>query len=145
MTAFPQLKQALPPVQTWIRNEALPFWGTVGVDLARGGFHERLDFAGRPITDVPKRLMVQGRQLYVFCHAGLLGWFADARHLADRCVEHMLDAFYQPDGAAGFVHSLAPEGGIANCDPRHLCACLRAAWACLVPPLHRRHAGAQSC
>ena len=86
MTDFPQLKQALPPVQAWIRNEALPFWGTAGVDHARGGFHERLDLAGAPITDVPKRLMVQSRQLYVFCHAGALGWFADARHLADRCV-----------------------------------------------------------
>jgi mannose/cellobiose epimerase-like protein (N-acyl-D-glucosamine 2-epimerase family) len=114
VTAFPQLKQALPPVQAWIRNEALPFWGTVGVDVARGGFHERLDLTGAPITDVPKRLMVQGRQLYVFCHAGLLGWSTDARHLADRCVEYMLGAFYQRDGEAGFVHSLAPDGGIAS-------------------------------
>ena len=131
MTAFPQLKQALPPAQAWIRNEALPFWGTAGVDMARGGFHERLDLAGAPITDVPKRLMVQGRQLYVFCHAGMLGWFADARPLADRCVEYMLDAFYRRDGEAGFVHSLAPDGGIANATRdtyAHAFALLGLAW-----------------
>ena len=131
MTAFPQLKQALPPAQAWIRNEALPFWGTAGVDMARGGFHERLDLAGVPITDVPKRLMVQGRQLYVFCHAGMLGWFADARHLADRCVAYMLDGFYRRDGDAGFVHSLAPDGGIANATRdtyAHAFALLGLAW-----------------
>jgi mannose-6-phosphate isomerase len=114
VSAFPQLKDALPPILAWTKNEALPFWGTIGVDETRGGFHERLDLAGAPITDVPKRLMVQGRQLYVFCHAGLLGWFPDARRLADRCVDYMLGAFYRRDGEPGFVHSLAPDGGIAN-------------------------------
>ncbi len=100
----------------WIRNTALPFWGSAGVDWDRGGFHERLDLAGRPIIDVPKRLMVQGRQLYVYCHAGLLGWYphADARALADRCVDDMIASFYRPDGKPGFVHSVAPDGGVAD-------------------------------
>ncbi len=100
----------------WIRNTALPFWGSAGVDWDRGGFHERLDLAGRPIIDVPKRLMVQGRQLYVYCHAGLLGWYphADARALADRCVDDMIASFYRPDGRPGFVHSVAPDGSVAD-------------------------------
>ena len=114
VSAFPQLREAFPPLLSWTKNVALPFWGSTGVDAERGGFHERLDFAGVPITDVPKRLMVQGRQLNVFCHAGLLGWFPDARRLADRCVEYMIGAFYRRDGEEGFVHSLAPDGGIAN-------------------------------
>ena len=77
--AFPQLRESLPPFLDWIRTDALPFWGSAGVDWERGGFHERLGLDGRPIEQVPKRVMVQGRQLYVYCHAGLLGWYPDAR------------------------------------------------------------------
>jgi mannose/cellobiose epimerase-like protein (N-acyl-D-glucosamine 2-epimerase family) len=114
MGDFPILCRALVPMLAWMKQEALPFWGTVGVDHTRGGFHERLDLQGQPILDVPKRLMVQGRQLYVYCHAGLLGWHSDARRLADRCVEYMVKSFYRRDGNPGWVYSLAPDGHIAS-------------------------------
>jgi mannose/cellobiose epimerase-like protein (N-acyl-D-glucosamine 2-epimerase family) len=114
MTQFLMLRQALAPLLEWTRNEALPFWGTVGVDHMRGGFHERLDLQGEPVLHAPKRLMVQGRQLYVYCHAGLLGWYPDAQRIADRCVEYMLSSFYERDGNPGWIHSVAPNGGIAD-------------------------------
>ena len=111
---FPLLQQAVPALRSWVENEALPFWATVGFDSARGGFHERLDLEGKPILDVPKRLMVQGRQLYVYCHAGLLGWYPESHRLADDCVQYMLSAFYRRDGKPGWIHSLAPDGSVAN-------------------------------
>src|SRR6516164_6005104 len=114
MDHFPALSRSLVPMLEWMKHEALPFWGTVGVDHTRGGFHERLDLQGHSILDVPKRLMVQGRQLYVYCHAGLLGWHCEARSLADRCVEYMVKSFYRSDGNPGWVHSLAPDGRIAS-------------------------------
>src|SRR5262249_14285717 len=73
-----------------------------------------LDLEGHPILDVPKRLMVQGRQLYVFCHADLFGWHSDGRSLANRCVDYMVKSFYQRDGNPGWVYSLAPDGGVAS-------------------------------
>jgi mannose/cellobiose epimerase-like protein (N-acyl-D-glucosamine 2-epimerase family) len=60
MRKFPHLERTFAPL--WTRDSALPFWGTVGVDDARGGFHERLDMRGAPVLDVPKRLMVQSRR-----------------------------------------------------------------------------------
>jgi mannose/cellobiose epimerase-like protein (N-acyl-D-glucosamine 2-epimerase family) len=36
--AFPRLREALLPFLDWIRTDALPFWGSAGVDWARGGF-----------------------------------------------------------------------------------------------------------
>ena len=114
MSNFPHLATALPKLLSWVKNEALPFWGTVGVDRARGGFHERLDLEGRPIHDVPRRLMVQGRQLYVYCHAGLLGWYPESPRLVSDCLQHMVSAFYRRDGKPGWVHSLAPDGGVAS-------------------------------
>src|SRR5262245_22176227 len=104
MGHFPLLSRALAPMLRWMKDEALPFWGTIGVDYIRGGFHERLDLRGQPILDVPKRLMVQGRQLYVFSHAGLLGWHYGARHLAGRCVEYLVESFYRGDGNPGWVY-----------------------------------------
>jgi mannose/cellobiose epimerase-like protein (N-acyl-D-glucosamine 2-epimerase family) len=114
MHRFPHLQRALAPVVTWTKETALPYWGTVGVDQARGGFHERLDLRGEPVLTVPKRLMVQGRQLFVYCGAALLGWYPDGRRLADRCVEYMLRDFYQADGKPGWVYASAPDAGIAN-------------------------------
>jgi mannose-6-phosphate isomerase len=131
MAEFPLLRQALVPMLAWLKQEALPFWGTVGVDYARGGFHERLDLQGQPILDVPKRLMVQGRQLYAHCHAGLLGWHSDSRTLANRCVEYMVTSFYRRDGNPGWVHSLAPDGGVASAvrdSYAHAFALLGLAW-----------------
>ena len=64
--------------------------------------------------DAPKRLMVQGRQLYVYSNAALLGWYPDGRRLADRCVEFILSSFYQADGNRGWIHSLSPDGSVVN-------------------------------
>jgi mannose-6-phosphate isomerase len=114
MNRFPQLQQALAPVLAWTKETALPFWGTVGVDEARGGFHERLDLEGQPVLNVPKRVMVQGRQLYVYSSAAILGWYPDGRKLADRCVEYILHAYYQADGGPGWVHAVGPDGTVAN-------------------------------
>ena len=131
MSKFPKLSNALPPMIAWTRQDALPFWATVGVDGVRGGFHERLDMSGHPVLDVPKRLMVQGRQLYVYCHAALLEWFPCSRDLAGRCVEYMVSSFYRRDGKPGWVHSLAPDGGIADATRdtyAHAFALLGLAW-----------------
>jgi mannose-6-phosphate isomerase len=99
---------------SWMKNDALPFWATVGADHQRGGFHERLDLEGHPILDVPKRLMVQGRQIYVYCHAALLAWYGGPRSLVERCVEYIVSSFYRRDGRHGWIHSLAPDGSIAS-------------------------------
>jgi mannose/cellobiose epimerase-like protein (N-acyl-D-glucosamine 2-epimerase family) len=114
MNKFPNLQRSFEPLLSWTKDTALPFWGTVGVDQARGGFQERLDMRGAPVLDVQKRLMVQGRQLYVYCNAALLGWYPEGRKLADRCVEYMLGKFFQADGEPGWIYSRAPDGGIGN-------------------------------
>src|ERR1700751_3168719 len=114
MAEFPLLHRAVAPVLAWTKETALPFWGSVGVDEERGGFHERLDLSGAPVIGVPKRLMVQGRQLYVFSHAALLGWYSDGRKLSDRCVEYLLSSYYRADGKPGWVYALAADGSVAN-------------------------------
>ena len=90
-------------LSTWFSDHALPLWGDAGYDAALGLFHERLDFAGRPLALLPRRLMVQCRQLYVFSHATLLG-LRDDRALIEKTFERVVELFRQkrPSAAGRF-------------------------------------------
>jgi mannose/cellobiose epimerase-like protein (N-acyl-D-glucosamine 2-epimerase family) len=70
-------------VRWWLFEEALPFWAENGIDRVHGGYVEQLRLDGTdPAVDF-KRTRVIGRQIYVFCHAALLGrddGIALARH-----------------------------------------------------------------
>lgn len=114
MNKLQSTKQVAPSFLNWVKTECLPFWGSAGVDWNRGGFHERLDFEGRPVSNVSKRLMVQGRQLYVYCHADLLGWYGFGRCLAERCMEYMIASYFERDGRPGWVFSVSPDGNVAS-------------------------------
>jgi len=93
-------------------TEALPFWGTAGFDAARGSFVERVDFSGVPLPDVPRRAMVQARQIYVFAHAALLGWWPQGRDTALTAAQNVIERYFEPDGRPGWVFSVAAEGTI---------------------------------
>lgn len=111
--ALPRTALEFARARDWAINRALPLWATAGRDRNRGGFHERLTLDGVPITNVPKRAMVQARQIYVFSQAHLLGWI-DGKELVADAVECLITQYRAADGAPGFVHSLAPDGGVAN-------------------------------
>jgi mannose/cellobiose epimerase-like protein (N-acyl-D-glucosamine 2-epimerase family) len=58
-----------------------------GFDKAARGFHERLDLAGDPIRNLPRRLMVPARQIVVYAQSSLLGWHSNGAHLAPEAFE----------------------------------------------------------
>lgn len=98
----------------WALAVALPLWATVGFDARRGGFQERLDLKGGPELACPRRIMVQARQTYVYAHAAVLGWHRDGAEIALRGFDFMEACYRRADGAPGYVHSLAPDGGVAD-------------------------------
>lgn len=98
----------------WARDVALPLWAEKGFDRQRGGFHERLDFSGRPDLACLRRTMVQARQIYVYARAGLLGWHPEGAEIALRGFEHLAAARHGRDGAPGYVHALTPDGDVAD-------------------------------
>ena len=115
----------------WMEREALPFWAAIGFDRRRGGFHERLTVDGQPDRSAARRLLVQARQVYVFSHAFVLGWFPPGKALALDAVDFMLKGYWAPDGRPGFVHALPGDG---VCDPLrdtydHAFVLLALAWA----------------
>lgn len=98
----------------WMRGAALPTWATLGFDAERGRFRERLDMAGRPI-DVPHRAMVQARQIYVYAHAALNGWYPEGGALAERAMAGVMRHYLRDSGGkASFAFSIAADGTVAS-------------------------------
>jgi mannose-6-phosphate isomerase len=109
------LAEELAAVRSWLIEEALPFWAATGFDHSTHSFEERLDFSGRPAPEAPRRLMVQCRQIYVFSHATLLGWF-DGRDLVGKALGGLLQNYRGRVESAPFVFSVARTGEVV--DPR---------------------------
>jgi mannose/cellobiose epimerase-like protein (N-acyl-D-glucosamine 2-epimerase family) len=89
-------------------ERALPLWCDRGWDARQGGFHDRLDRALDPVA-LPKRLLVQCRQLFVLSQASVIapqGGWAD---LAHRAYAVLAERYW--DGVhGGWFFSLAPSG-----------------------------------
>ncbi|MFB2862315.1 AGE family epimerase/isomerase [Aeromonas sp. MdU4] len=111
----------------WLVSEALPHWGSQGFDPERGLFAEGLDSVGQPLWQ-PTRFRVQSRQIYVFSHATLLGWY-DGRTLAERSA--LVGMGHFDDGAGHGVFSINRDGSIADasvCSYEYAFALLAECW-----------------
>ncbi len=96
----------------WLFNHAAPLWGTVGV-CSDGQFAERLTLSGE-FVDMPRRTMVQARQIYSFIAAGELGWAGPWKVLVEKAMTLLLERGLQ-DGSL-FVHQFDETGNVI--DPR---------------------------
>lgn len=102
-------------LRNWLTSKALPLWSTVGFDVGRGCFHERLDWTGRPVGAVARRAMVQARQIYVFAHAAHLGWFPEGAWLAETAMRSLLRDFRDQSGKlGGFAFSVDSDGAVVS-------------------------------
>jgi mannose-6-phosphate isomerase len=106
--------QALRRLSVFAAEKALPLWAGAGYDETARCFHERLRFSGEPIADVPRRLMVQARQIVVFARAGLAGWYVDGQRLALDAFESARLRYRSADDAPGWIFSVQPDGRPAD-------------------------------
>lgn len=83
-------------MRAWLFDQALPLWAKAGV-AADGGFHEALDFDGRPVPGLARRTRVQARQIYAFAQGSALGWKPGAA-IARAGLDRMIAACRRDDG-----------------------------------------------
>ncbi len=102
------------PWLEWLTESALPLWTSAGWDEGTGTFVERLDLAGRPLPDVPRRVMVQARQIYVMCVAHRRGWMSGADRLADIAVRSMIRRYHAVDGQRGWIFAATAGGAVSD-------------------------------
>jgi mannose/cellobiose epimerase-like protein (N-acyl-D-glucosamine 2-epimerase family) len=108
-----QLVQAASRFRDWTIREALPLWASAGRDARTGAFHERLLLDGAPDLAAPRRTRVQARQIYVYAHADLLGWFPGGAALALAAFDRLVSDAGQP-GKPGLAHLLNPDRSIGD-------------------------------
>lgn len=106
---YSNLRALSERAENWICGKALPLWTSAGFDAARDMFQERLDFDGKPLENVPRRLMVQARQISVCAAAHLSGRFPAGVDLALRAARAMIKNYFEADGKPGWVFSLSPD------------------------------------
>jgi mannose/cellobiose epimerase-like protein (N-acyl-D-glucosamine 2-epimerase family) len=99
---------------TWMKEAALPFWAERGVDRAHGGFIERLTQDGTPSDTGFKRVRVQGRQLYAFSNAAILGWNPRAEEIADYGFQFLKKA--RVDNEGSWARRLSTDGAILDAE-----------------------------
>lgn len=97
---------------SWMREEALPLWVSRGVDRQAGGFVEELSQDGSPSMVQFKRVRVQGRQLFCFATAAILGWHKDAGSLAEIGFNFLKKNCRAGDGH--WVRRLSRDGAILD-------------------------------
>jgi mannose/cellobiose epimerase-like protein (N-acyl-D-glucosamine 2-epimerase family) len=108
------LSDIVASLKTRMIEHALPLWSTEGWDRTTGGFIDRLTPDGRADRLAPRRVFVQARQIYCFAKAAQIGWYPDGREVALSGLDHLLTKARSPDGAPGFVHTLAPDGTVLD-------------------------------
>ena len=100
-------------LRDWLFEQALPFWWEVGADRSRGGFHEAIDFDGKPVAN-PHRARTIARQAFSYCEAGRLGWSGPWREAAQHALGYFHKCFVAVDNTVASVVDL--DGRC--CDPR---------------------------
>ena len=93
-------------LRDWLRTRTLPLWSTLGQHDS-GAFAESLALDGRRV-DAPRRARVQARQIYVFAHAGLMGWEGPWARIVTSGLESLEADFVREDGLMRTL--LAPDG-----------------------------------
>jgi mannose/cellobiose epimerase-like protein (N-acyl-D-glucosamine 2-epimerase family) len=99
---------------SWMREIALPFWASRGVDNKNGGFTEELGPNGAPSDPGFKRVRVQGRQLFSFATAALLDWHKDAASIARRGFDFIQGHCQTGDGR--WARRLKTDGTILDAE-----------------------------
>jgi mannose/cellobiose epimerase-like protein (N-acyl-D-glucosamine 2-epimerase family) len=92
----------------WLFDKTLPYWRAHAIDHGLGGFHEKLDSALLPASENGKRIMVQGRQIFVFSQAYLQNHDPADLNAARAGFEFLKT--YGLHGDGGWRHKVDPGG-----------------------------------
>lgn len=100
----------------WLTRDVFPLWSEKGIDRKNGGFVESLTFEGEPM-DLPRRAMVQSRQIYSFLTGLRMKTVSKdvATFAVQQGTQYMVEKFSQPSGA--FIYSVNPDGSPKSLNP----------------------------
>ncbi len=97
-----------------MREQALPLWATSGFDLEAGRFEEGLTLETQRRRQVPIRLLVQARQIFVYALADRRRWHSGAAAIVERAFASMQRDYFRSDGRDGWVFSVTRDGNVVD-------------------------------
>lgn len=108
--------QNIEKCKQWLSQDVYPLWSQKGIDPKNGGFVESLSFDGEP-QDLPRRAMVQSRQIYSFLTGSRLKCVSTevAYKAVKNGTRYLVDRFSLPSGA--FMYSINPDGTAKSKNP----------------------------
>lgn len=99
------LKQAYQDLyKNWV-----PHWAKMFSDAENGGFYERLDVNGKPYKNIPRRLVTQCRQIFVYSHADMITGQRQYRDLVEKAFSYLVKN-YRVSETGGWRFSIKPDG-----------------------------------
>jgi mannose-6-phosphate isomerase len=100
----------------WLRDDVCPLWLSEGVDWKHGAFEECLSLEGKAV-EMPRRVMVQARQVFSFRLASELGCCdqSKAQQAIQLGIQSIIKNYSEPSGA--FVHAVDMHGKVQNVKP----------------------------
>lgn len=114
LPALDTIAEAQTHARRWLFDHAAPLWSTAGV-CSDGLFAERLSVKGERII-MPRRLMVQARQIFSFITIGALGWKGNWREIVENAVNILVTRGLHQGNQ--FIHAFDEATGISDsrCD-----------------------------
>lgn len=107
-THLVQLRDASQRLRSWLLDEALPLWRSVGIAPHTGAFVEAISLQDRTAVMTPHRGFVQHRQVYSLLEAVRLGAPAAAQFDAERALGWFFTYFLGDNGC--WVHRVDHQG-----------------------------------
>jgi mannose-6-phosphate isomerase len=101
-------------LRNWLTDTALPLWRQAGFDAQSASFFERLSLSGQPVRGIPRRVMVQARQMYVFTKALKNGWLTGPSDFLEHALGSMLRNYHEADGQRGWAFSVSDSGKVVD-------------------------------
>ncbi len=129
---FKDVRSAANFMEAWMGEHALPLWATSGFDAEAGRFEEGLELRRKRLPEIPIRLLVQARQIFVFSLAHRRHRYPGADVVVERAFRFDAKDYFRPDGRDGWVFSIARDGRVVDSTPRPLCARFRASGGCFL-------------
>jgi mannose-6-phosphate isomerase len=95
--------------QNWLRQDVFPLWIKNGIDKSNGGFIEALTYEAQPL-DVPRRALVQSRQIYSFVTGAKMNSCDPqvGHQIVNNAMKFFSSSYLQKDGSC--LHAVTPQG-----------------------------------